>query len=228
MSDLPDSKTFPIDADHGLINYLVPVTAIVAFFVACIATNQILIALNADFSTIISLLPITLAVIVLIASIVLAELVYRRLIPPRRTLLLDSRGLALHDRRRETDQRIDWDKHINLMAWKFIVKRGSARVQRGAVLLGLQLQQDETIVSLYAFVPSKEAEALPLFKQFSQLLDRKTLEREQLSIRDSADQRRLLRAEDERWKNGGELHKSDFPILLEAVAAHVQDWQKVP
>src|SRR6185436_15757361 len=108
----------------------------------------------------------------------------------------DPAGMQLRNARKtdSPDTRIDWDRRINWLAWRFAVARGSARVPKGWLMMGFQVSQDETQMTLYTFMPAKEAAAMPGYEQFTPLIGRAALEKGQLSIREGADQRRLLKA----------------------------------
>jgi hypothetical protein len=52
-------------------------------------------------------------------------------------------------------------------------------------------------------------------------LTRAAIEKSGASLRETSQQRRLLAAEDERWRNGAEVRHEDFPLLIEAITRHV-------
>jgi hypothetical protein len=98
-------------------------------------------------------------------------------------------------------------------------------VQKGWIMLGLKLIQDDAEVTLYTFMPEKEANALPNFSQFTPLVSRTELESDKMPLREKGEQKRLLKAEQERWEDGAELRRQDFPVLIEALMPHIADWQ---
>ncbi|HVO42399.1 MAG TPA: hypothetical protein VMT34_07240, partial [Aggregatilineales bacterium] len=77
-------RSFPIDTDHGLINILVPSAAIIMFIAGCVITYAVLNTINADLSTLAGLLPIAVAILAMVVSILAVDYFGRRLIPPRR------------------------------------------------------------------------------------------------------------------------------------------------
>src|SRR5262249_5597283 len=129
--------------------------------------------------------------------------------PSGRSLTLDGQGLELQDSRKgkESNIRMTWEQRINILAWRFVIDRRAAHVQRGAYMLCVQLLQDQSQVAIYTFMPSKEAEKLEQFSAFSALMPRATVDKEKsgLSIREVSEQRRLLKAEDSRWHEGAEI-----------------------
>jgi len=147
--------------------------------------------------------------------------------PSGRTLSLSLEGLHLRDQRRNRsgETRIAWDQRINLLAWRFTVARGSARVPKGWIMLAMKLLQDDSQLIFYTFMPAKETATLPTYHVFTPLATRTAIDKGELSLREASEQRRLLKAENERWQDGAEIDRQDFVALLEIFNQHARDWQ---
>jgi len=147
--------------------------------------------------------------------------------PSGRTLKFDSTDLVLVDTRKRHagETRMAWDQRINVTAWRFTVKRGSMRIPKGWILLALQLVQDESQITLYAFASPKDADE-DIFKSFIQLIPRRLMESGDMPLREVNQNKRLLRAEQERWIDGAELTKDDFTLLVDTLSKHVPNWSQ--
>ena len=115
-----------------------------------------------------------------------------------------------------------WDRTVNVMAWRFVVRRRT-RIPKGWLCLAVQLLQDEATVILYTFMPPDEAEALRGYANFVRLRPRKETESNN-DLRAVAEQRRLLKLEDARWEDGSEIAPDDFRAVLTMLETHVQGW----
>ncbi len=214
----------PLDVEHVGIRLGLPILAVVGFIAGYAITLGLTSAIQAEAPS--GCLAVIVGVIASIASILLGDYSFKRFWPSHRTLLVDQEGLRMRDERRgrRRELRIEWDRRINPLAWRFSVKRGSARVPKGWIMLGLQLLQDEQLLTLYAFLSPQEAEALPIYEHFTLLLSR-SIDTSQMNVRLQAEQRRLLKAEDERWRDGAEVRHDDFLILVDIITRRLPAWQ---
>jgi hypothetical protein len=220
-------RTVPIDVEHAGIRLAAPVLTIAGFIVGYLVTSWLLSGLGQDAP--VGCMAAIGGIILGVLAAVLADRYLKPLWPSGRTLTINSEGLSLRDQRksRNAETHIVWDQQVNLMAWRFTVERRSARVQKGWVMLGMKLYQDETELVLYTFMPAKDASLLPTYHVFIPLTTRAALSKGELSLREASEQRRLLTAEDERWHDGAEVRREDFAALLELINRHVRDSQAV-
>lgn len=220
-------RALPVDIEHGGIRLAVPLLALGSFAALFVLLSALGSQLIPDFSG---------GCLVFIGSVVgalllalAADNVLKRVWPSGRDIVVDADGLTLNDNRRKAagtpPARIHWDQRVNILAWRFTVKRGSARVAKNSIMLGLQVVQDETQIIAYTFAPNKEADETR-YEDFEQLVLRDVLNKGQMSIRESNQQRRLLRAEDERWRDGAELRYEDFAFLVETIKTHIPNWRE--
>ncbi len=220
------TRTLLLDAEHAGIRLALPLLTVAGFAVGLAVATAISNVLN--LSSVAGCLSFSLAIGLALLTAVLGDRVLKQRWPSGRSLALSPEGLRLRDLRknRQHEAYLAWDRRFNLLAWRFAVQRGSARVPKGWQMLGLQLIQDEAQLTLYTFMPAKEAGALNGFGTFVPLTTRSAIEKGDLSLREMSEQRRLLKAEDERWRDGGEVRREDFPALWEEINAHLQGWQK--
>jgi hypothetical protein len=213
---------FPIDTEHGGIRLLVPLLSLGTFIVLFFGLNTITAA---EVRDVIGCVAFASGVAGAVVMAFVADKVLKQVWPSPKRLVLDATSLTLSDRRTpDADVRLRLGERLNALAWRFTVKRSSARVQRGWHMLGVQLTQDDTQLTLYTFVSPKDAETFPLYAQFTALLPRSVLDKGDVPLREAAQQRRLLAAEDERWQAGAELERKDFAQVLERLTADIPEW----
>jgi hypothetical protein len=148
--------------------------------------------------------------------------VLKRVWKSGRTLSVRDHQIIVRDVRakRASEVTFDLTRRVNILAWRFKVKRGSPR---GSVLLALQLSQDNESVALYTLIPAKESDEAR-FAEFIQLMPRSSVLQGKLPLRELAQQRRLLQAEEQRWYEGAEMRRQDFIALLEVLKASRAEW----
>jgi hypothetical protein len=159
----------------------------------------------------------------------IADRLLKRYWPSGRTLAVDGRTLRLKNARGiPTEIAIMLDRRVNIVAWRFEVKRSSPRAQRGWHMLAYQFLQDDAQVILYTFVTPKAFAALPDPDRFVELKSepaarpgRRTTTNVQ-SLRASSEQKRLDVVEATRLECGAELRPADFAVVLGAVTPNLQ------
>jgi hypothetical protein len=219
------SSVFPIDVDHQGIRLAVPALIVTGFIAGYALISLLLIVSHSDVS--VGCVPLVGGIICALVVSAVGDRVLKRVWPSGRTLTLDQAGLELRDnrKRKQATFRVEWAHRINVLSWRFSVKRGSARIPKGWIMLGLQLLQDDVLVTLYTFAPEKVASTLPGFQAFVQIAPQAMLESNDLPLREKLEQRRLHKAENERWEDGAELRHQDFQKLMETLTQRVSDWQ---
>jgi hypothetical protein len=219
----PAARRFALDTEHAGIRFLMPILSIGTFLTLYVGINALS---NEQVQEYIGCAAFAAAVVGAAAVAFLADRILKRVWPSPKHLSIDERGVTYHDKRNpDADINLRLGERINAVTWRFTVKRGSARVQRGWEMLGLQLTQDETRLTLYTFIAPKQVPTLRGQERFTPLVQRSLLEKGDIPLREAAQQRRLLAAEDERWRDGAEVERQHFEALLETLAPHVADWQ---
>ncbi len=220
-----ETKTLPLDVEHSGVRLALLSSLIGGGILSYLILTAILNLIFPDGSG----GCIAVAGAVLGAAMVgmVTDRVLKRVWPSGRSLQLDDARLRLQDKRKNKNLEItiDWGQRINGLAWRFTVKRGSVRTPKGWIMMGCQLTQDEDQVTLYTFMPSKEADT-NTFVGFVQLISRRVLEQGDTPLREVNQMKRLLRAEQDRWIDGAELRKEDFVLLVETLTEKVPDWSK--
>lgn len=212
-----------VDSEHFAIRFLVPLLSIVVTIAAHIVGTLALDGLLGD-----SVNPLCAALIldavVLFTSGYLFENILKRVMPSRRYATLDAQTLTVTDGRCKPPAvtRIHWDKTVNVLAWRFTVKR-QTRVPKGWYCMALHLLQDENETILYTFMPPAEAEVAVGYTHFVRLRPRQETQ-SNTDLSAVAEQRRLLRLEDARWQDGAEIERDDFGALLARLRQHVPGW----
>jgi hypothetical protein len=218
-------REIKIDSEHFSIRFLLPVLTLVLVLMVHIGGMQVMAdVLDSDQSPLCLVLPAD--VVTLFGGSALIERLLKRAIPSRRAATLSPAALIVTDGRKSPPvvTRIEWHKTVNVRAWRFTVGR-KGRVPRGWYCMAVQLLQDDVDTILYTFMKSDDAEKLPGYAQFIRLRPRKeTLSNTDLNA--VAEQRRMLKLEDARWEDGGEMVRDDFAALLAQVSAVVPGWEQ--
>lgn len=218
-----DQRVIKIDSEHFVIRLLVPVLTIVSVVVVYVLGHSLLRGLGDEgISPTCIVLPVALAV--LLGGGYVIERVLKRLMPSRRSAVMTSEALTVTDGRRKPPDitRIEWDKTINVTAWRFKVARRT-RVPKGWYCMALRLLQDETELFLYTFMSQEEAERAIGYTNFVRLRPRKETQ-SNTDLNAVAEQRRLLKLEDARWDDGAEVERDDFHALLAMLQRWVPGW----
>lgn len=209
-----------VDPEHLGIRVTVPLMAFGGFVLVVWLGPVLLALLNLD-SSVLRGLVIPLAVVAAIGAAFVGERVIKGRWSSGREILFDDDYLVLRDRK-ASERVISWGNRVNMMAWRFVVAR-RGRIPKGYYCLALQLVQDEDVITVYAFCDPKVVDDIEESGSFTPLASRKVLNDERLNMRAAGQQRRLLQAEDERWRTGAELTLDDFVTLW----AHVRDQRVV-
>lgn len=219
MSSEAAERTFPLDIEHDGIRLALPLIAIVSFVGLLWLLGNLL---SGEES---ACLRVIVAGGGALGAMALADSLLKRVWKSGRSLRLKGDKITLRDARPKRLSEVNFDlaQRVNVLAWRFTVKRGSPRAPRGSILLALQLLQNEESAALYTLISAKEADET-LFAEFIQLMPRSAVLQEKLPLRELAQQRRLLQAEEQRWHEGAEMRPQDFVALLEILRAHQVVW----
>jgi hypothetical protein len=152
------------------------------------------------------------------------EMYLFRLWPSGREVEINDNGLTLREPSGKS-QSVDWDKHVNTLAWQFKIKQ-RAWVPKGWYCLSCQLAQDDQDIILYTFIKPRSAEKLPQWQAFEPLISEKHITRAtpQQNPADPSRQTRLHSLEQDRWMNGAELQPDDFVALIQQIDSHLPNW----
>jgi hypothetical protein len=216
-------RRITIDAEHFAIRFWVPVLAIAIVVVFHVVGTGLLSRLiGSESNPGCVMIPVDIVFLIPVGYLIERHL--KRIMPSRRSATLSDAALVITDERHDppTTIQIVWDKTVNVKAWRFTVQKRT-RVPKGWYCMALQLLQDEGDAIFYTFMSPQEAEASIGYKQFARLRPRKETQ-SNTDLSAVAEQRRLLKLEDERWEDGAEISRDDFKALLERLQRHVPDW----
>ena len=141
---------------------------------------------------------------------------------------MDRSTIKLIDRGGE--QKIDAEKQVNVLLWRFTIKRRS-RVPKGWYMVACALQQvdqEETYLAVYTFMSPDAFDALKT-GHFTMLVSQKESEKSESTrhgqdLRLMGEQRRLHAAESARWMNGAEMTNDDFINFIRQLQEQFPQW----
>lgn len=221
---LQDARHIRVDTEHFAIRFSVPVVAIGLTILAHLVGMSVfgrVLGDNLDPACVV--VPLDVGVFLGLAYGV--ERLLKRVMPSRRSAVLTGEALTITDGRKRPPKvtSVHWDRAVNVLAWRFVVKRRT-RVPKGWSCMAVQLLQDEDAVILYTFMPPDQAEKVAGYDRFVRLRPRRETE-SNTDLRAVAEQRRLLKLEDQRWEDGAEIAREDFAALLFMVEQRVSGWR---
>lgn len=214
-----NERSFPLDVEHSGIRLALPLIAIASFIGLLWLLSNVL---RGEENSCLNILMASAGALGVMA---LADGVLKRVWKSGRTLSVNEHKITVRDARskRASEVTFDLTQRVNVLAWRFTVKRGSPSAPRGSVLLAMQLLQNEESVALYTLISAKESDEAK-FAEFIPLMPRSSVIQEKLPLRELAQQRRLLQAEEQRWHEGAEMRRQDFIVLLETLKASHAEW----
>ncbi len=151
----------------------------------------------------------------------------REIWPSGRYLVADNSHIELRSRRVDPSV-LNWNERINVQAWHFAIQRGRSWVPKGWYCVACRLNQDEIVITPYAFFKPEAARQLPSWDSFELLVSKKSAPKrgDEHLLKKFAEQSQLRSAEKDRWDSGVEMSARDFMSLMQQVVQHVPDWAK--
>ncbi|WP_324394640.1 hypothetical protein [Aggregatilinea sp.] len=212
-----------IDTEHFSVRFLVPVAMVVVTLLFHVVALKLLDGVFEGVDP--ACVVVALDIVVLLGTGFAVERLLKRVMPSRRYAVLGHDRLVVTDGRTSPPEvtEIDWNRKVNTLAWRFTIRR-RARVPKGWFCVAVQLLQDDVDLIFYSFKSPTAAEAMPGYDQFARLRPRRETEGS-TDLHAAAEQRRLLKLEDARWRDGAEVASDDFDALLAALSDHVPGWR---
>lgn len=218
MTPQPDTRAgllLPVDREHNGIR-TAGCGIMLLVWALTMAVTVFLLNLTPLFALI-------LALVAAVSVTALAERLMKGRWPSGRELIATEQHIALQ-KNEQIEREIDLQQPVNLLAWYFVVER-SRRVRKGWRVVGLALEQEGTYVPTYTLVSPDDFEILNENQIFTKLEKPKsTDDKQQSSLRQAGEQRRLLAAEQDRGYNGAELTLEEFQAYLAYLQTHHADW----
>lgn len=123
---------------------------------------------------------------------------------------------------------IDPRQQVNVVQWRFTIKRRRGRAEKGWHVVAIALEQDDVYLPVYTLISPEQYQAMDRADQFVEL----TLRREDFikktargdDIRLSGIQRQLYIAETARGLDGVEMLPDDFNTFLRYLHDHFYRW----
>jgi hypothetical protein len=212
--------TFPVDKEHGALRFSVVVIFLVCWFITYLIFNALIP--NEGLNLI--------AIIISFALTALAtqqiEQGLKRRWPSGRTVQIDHSNIQLADKN-GTQQQIDPNKQVNVLMWRFTIKRRS-RVPKGWLMVACALEQEEAYLPVYTFMSSEQFDLLKAANHFTVLVSQKESANKkgtaQTDLRLAGEQRRLHTAENARWMTGAEMTTEDFQSYIRRLQEYFPQW----
>lgn len=129
-------------------------------------------------------------------------------------------------RRGRTEQEIITGQQVNVLSWRFEVRRRS-RVPKGWYMVACALEQDDNYIPVYTFMSPQSFDQLNAGGHFTRLASQKELNANngaQGNLRMAGEQRRLHTAENARWFTGAEMSSDDFQHYIRRLQEQFPQW----
>lgn len=216
--------TYRLDPTHMRLRFTVLLVMALAFVIGLVGSIIVLARMPLDSLLRVSMVAMA-ALGMSLGSGWLAERLLTQHWPSGRTLQLAPDGITLQERSGEKIA-IQWGSRINILSWRFVIRKGRAWVPKGSYCLACQIRQDDKVIIPYAFVKPSAAERVPQLAAFEELLPRKSSSKEGQEHRlgDIGGQAQLRYAERDRWFSGAEMLPDDFMQLIAEIQQRVPDW----
>lgn len=208
----------PVDNEHGAMRLAI-------FFVFIIASILgFVIGIRLFPGTEVNFLAIVTALLVGGGVSALVEQYLKRAWPSGRMIEVSDTSIKL-SKRNKTEVEINPEKQVNVLLWRFTVKR-RGRVPKGWHVLSIALEQDEQYIAIYAIVSPKKYEALSNTEQFTRLIGDQELKSSggDRDLRLAGQQRRLRIAEAQRWVYGAEISADELFHILAHLRNQFPKW----
>ena len=144
-----------------------------------------------------------------------------------RELVADAERIAL-TKNSKIESVIDPTQQVNVLLWRFDVKKEGPRAKKGWKLLGMGLEQDGNYVVIYTAAPVEDYENMPLSGRFVKLERDKKEKKSDLSsantMRRAGEQKRLHEAEVVRQIIGGDMFFEQFVETIEFMQTQYPNW----
>jgi hypothetical protein len=217
MSDAVQNPTFAVDTEHSALRFTIMLVFIVGWFISYMILNALVPSQG------LNIIAIVVSFILTAVGTQQIERVLKQRWPSGRTLTLDHNTIKLSDR--NNTQQIDANQQVNVLMWRFEIKRRS-RVPKGWYMVACALEQEDTYLAAYTFMSPETFDALKT-SHFTVLPSLKETEKTQgvrNDIRLMGEQRRLHAAENARWMNGAEMTNDDFIAFVRQLQAQFPQW----
>lgn len=210
------AAVFAVDREHGALRLSVVVVFVVGWVILFMILNALI---PSEGLNIIALL-VSFGVVALLTQQI--EKALKQRWPSGRAVRIEDNRIRLV-KRDKIQEDIDASQQVNVLLWRFQVSRRS-RVPKGWFMVACALEQDETYVPVYTFMPPKEFDALRVSSHFVQLQSKRDRNKQGGDMRLAGEQRRLHMAESMRWMAGAEMTAEDFLGFVSHLQERFPQW----
>ncbi len=203
----------PVDNEHGALRLVILFVFLVAGILGFMLGIRLFPGTEVNFLAIVTALLVGGGISAII------ERYLKRIWPSGRSLEFTNTHIRLN-KRNKPEVELDPEKQINVLLWRFTVKR-RGRVPKGWHVFSIALEQDEQYIPIYAIVSPKRYETLSNIEQFTRLIGDQELKSSgaERDLRLAGQQRRLRIAEAQRWVYGAEISVDELFHII----AHLRD-----
>ncbi|MBZ0292027.1 MAG: hypothetical protein K8L99_05600 [Anaerolineae bacterium] len=222
MEDKFETTTYPVDAEHGSLRLV-----IVVIFVGLLIVTYVLInaLIPNDGLNIIGVLVSFVVTAVLTQQV---EKQLRQRWPSGRHIVVKPNKVTV-GKGEQVQESIDTEKQVNVLLWRFEIKRRS-RVPKGWLMVACALEQDDVYLPVYTFMAPQEYEKIEADRHFTLLTSKKDKDSQGIGktdLRLAGEQRRLHAAENVRWMSGAEMNNEDFLQYLRQLQEQFPQWMPI-
>jgi len=207
------SLSFSVDPEHGRLRLSIVLIFVIGWIAGFIVFNSLIPGGGLNIAA--GLVSFALA-----AGLTwLAERLLKARWPSGRTVAIDGDAVQILNRG-VIQHQIDASRHVNVLMWRFKIKRRS-RVPKGWFVVACALEQDNNYLTVYTFMPPQQANVPGVANRFKLLLANKDAGQD---LRLAGEQRRLRIAEEQRWMHGAEMRTPDFESFLARLQRQFPKW----
>jgi hypothetical protein len=206
------SLILPVDPEHSALRVSVIGILILSTIVGFVAFNALIPGEGVNFIA---------GILAFAGGVTITWLLERYLKkrwPSGRTVAIQNSSIQIRSKG-QVQQEIDASKHVNVLYWRFKIKRGSR--MKGWFVIACALEQDSKYLSVYTFLSPDRASTPTIANRFKMLLPNKEADKD---LRLAGEQRRLRSAEEHRWIHGAEMNSTDFEAFLAQLQQQFPVW----
>jgi hypothetical protein len=208
--------TFQVDPEHGAKRLTIVATFVCGWILGFAILNTLIPGSGLNIIAVLGGFAVTAA------ATWVAERILRQRWPSGRTVevredIIETRKSGV------VQQHIDGSKHVNVLLWRFKIRRRS-RVPKGWFVVACGLEQENNYLSVYTFMSPEQVNPPQIGNRFKTLLGVKEAQGNNQDLRLAGEQRRLRMAEEQRWMHGAEMSNADFEAYLTQLQKQFPKW----
>jgi hypothetical protein len=208
--------TFQVDPEHGAKRLTIVATFVIGWIIGFAVLNTLIPGTGLNIIAVLGGFAVTGGVTWV------AERLLRQRWPSGRIVEIHEDMIEAR-KAGAVQQHIDGSKHVNVLLWRFKIKRRS-RVPKGWFMVACSLEQENNYLSVYTFMSPEQVNYPQIANRFKMLLGAKEVQGNNQDLRLAGEQRRLRMAEEHRWMHGAEMSNADFEAYLVQLQKQFPKW----